>query len=66
MSSEHERVKKIERYRAELKADFGRIKKQNAVMQSKFEENLNQMSVDFKVKNKNYAHEFERLQGATE
>jgi hypothetical protein len=66
MSSEHERVIKIERYRAELKADFGRIKKQNAVMQSEFEENLNQMSVDSKVKNKNHTHEFERLQGATE
>ena len=36
MSSEHERVKKLERYNAELKADFGRIQKQNALLQSEF------------------------------
>ena len=59
MSSEHERVKKLERYDAELKADFGRLQKQNALMQSEFEQQLNEMSVDFKAKIKNQIHEFE-------
>jgi predicted RNase H-like nuclease (RuvC/YqgF family) len=59
MSSEHERVKKLERYDTELKADFGRLQKQNALMQSEFEQNFNEMSVDFKAKIKNHIHEFE-------
>ena len=39
MSSEHERVKKLERYGAELRAEFGILQKQNALMQSEFEQN---------------------------
>jgi hypothetical protein len=66
MSSEHERVQKFDRYNAELKADFGRLQTQNALMQSEFVQKLNKMSVDFKVKTKNHIHEFEKLQGATE
>jgi hypothetical protein len=61
MSSEHERVQKLDRYNAELKADFGRLQKQNALMQSKFEQKLNKLSVDFKVKIKNHIHEFEKI-----
>jgi len=66
MSSEQERIKKLERYNAELKADFGRLQKQNVLMQSEFEPKLNEMSVDFKVKIKNHIHEFEKLQEVTE
>jgi hypothetical protein len=58
MSSEHERVNKLERYDAELKADFGRLQKQNALMQSEFEQKLNEMSVDFKAKIMNHTHAF--------
>ena len=35
-------------------------------MQSEFEERLNEMSIDFKVKIKNHIHEFENLEEATE
>jgi len=35
-------------------------------MQAEFEEKLNEMSVDFKVKIKNKIHEFEKLQETTE
>ena len=66
MSSEHERVQKLERYNAELKADFGRLHKQNALRQSESEQKLHNMSVDFKVKIKNHIYEFEKLQEATE
>ena len=66
MSSEHERVQKLERYNAELKADFDRLQKQNALMQSEFEQKFNKMSVDFKFKIKNHIHEFDKLQEATE
>ena len=31
-------------------------------MQSEFEQRLNEMSIDFKVKIKNHIHEFENLQ----
>ena len=35
-------------------------------MQSEFDQRLNEMSIDFKVKIKNHIHEFENLQEATE
>jgi hypothetical protein len=35
-------------------------------MQSEFEERLNEMNIDSKVKIKNHIHEFENLQEATE
>ena len=59
MSSEHERVSKLERYDAELKADFGRLQKQNALMQSEFEQKLNEKIVDFKANIMNHTHAFE-------
>ena len=61
MSNEHERVQKLDRYNAEIKADFGRLQKKNALMQSEFEQILNEMSVDFNVKIKNHIHEFEKI-----
>lgn len=66
MLSEQERIKKLYRYNAELKAEFGILQKQNVLMQAEFEQKLNEMSVDFKVKIKNKIHEFEKLQESTE
>ena len=66
MSREQERIKKLERYYTDLNADFGRLHKHNALMQSEFEQKLNEMSVDFKVKIKKHIHEVEKLQEATE
>jgi hypothetical protein len=65
MSREQERIKKLERYYTDLNADFGRLHKHNALMQSEFEQKLNEMSVDFKVKIKKHIHEVEKLQEAT-
>ena len=53
MSSEQERIKNLERYNAELKAEFCILQKQNTLMKAEFEQKLNEMSVDFKVKIKN-------------
>jgi flagellar hook-basal body complex protein FliE len=61
-----ERIKKLERYNAELKAEFCILQKQNNLMQAEFEQKLSEMSVDFKVKIKNQIHEFEKLQEAAE
>ena len=66
MSSEHERVQKLERYNAELKAEFCILQKQNTLMQAEFEQKLNEKSVDFKIKIKNQIQEFDKLQEATE
>ena len=65
-SNEQERISKVDRYNAKLNSDFGRLQKQNALMQSEFEQRLSEMSIDFKVKIKNHIHEFENLQEATE
>jgi hypothetical protein len=66
MSIGQERIKKLERYNAELKAEFCILQKQNNLMQAELEQKLSEMSVDFKVKIKYQIHEFEKLQEATE
>jgi hypothetical protein len=66
MSSGQERIKTLERYNAELKAEFCILQKQNTLMQAEFEQKLIEMSVDFKIKIKNQIQEFDKLQEATE
>jgi hypothetical protein len=49
MSREQERIKKLERYYTDLNADFGRLHKHNALMQSVF----GMSDINFKSSNVN-------------
>ena len=44
----------------------GTLQKQNDLMQADFEQNLKEMSIDFKVSMKTKEREFEQLQEASE
>lgn len=62
MSSEQDTRKILESYNVDLKADFDRLQRQNVFMQAEFDQKLNEMCINFKVRIKNKIHELQKKQ----